>query len=290
MLEESIRNKISSSVKDLPTLPGVAMRILNATSNPDTTVDELKRIISSDQIVAGRILRAVNSAYYGFPRQIDTLSKAIVILGFNNVRTLTLSVSMMEVFPRGVHDGFDFGQLWAHAVGTAHCARALARITAPRIAEQLFVAGLLHDIGYIAMYKCFRDDLLKCVKTAIKEQRPFYEVENDVFGFDHSDVGGFVAETWLLPAGLARSISKHHCPVKEVDNLEFVYGIHVADILCKALGFGDYGDNAPFTMNMMFEPASNMYGIRDRELSKDLHKVLKDDLDEASGFLGLFES
>ncbi len=284
-MDEATRKKIRTSIKDLPTLPTIATQIFSITSNPDSTVEDLKRIISTDQVVAGRIMKAVNSAYYGFPRQIDSLSKAIVILGFNNVRSITLSVSMMEVYSKSSPTGIDYGELWSHAVGTAHCARALARDIAPRNTEQFFVAGLLHDIGIVAINQCFPEKFNKCMKEASEQKRPFYEIENEIFNFNHADVGEFIADSWLLPDILVKSIGCHHRPQDAVDAVELAYAVHTADILCKLSSFGNFGDNEPFSLDSIYEPAKNMFGISKEGLTKELKKDIIESLEEAASFI-----
>ncbi len=288
-MEESTRKKIAENIRDLPTLPTVATEIFNITNDPDADVEDLKRIVSTDQVVAGRIMRAVNSAYYGFPRQIDNLTKAIVILGFNNVRSITLSVSMMEMYSRKGPTGFNFSELWAHAVGTAHCARTLARAFFPRSNDQFFLAGLLHDIGLVAINHCYPKEFMKCVGEAIETKRPFFEVEREHFEFDHGDVGQFIADKWLLPSALVKSIGLHHRPHEAVDDQETVYAVHIADIICKLASFGDYGDNEPFSMKNMYEPAKKVFGIGDEGLDPEMKKDITLDLEEAAGFVNILK-
>ncbi|MFA6450301.1 MAG: HDOD domain-containing protein [bacterium] len=287
-MDEATRAKIAASIKDLPTLPSITTQIFAITSDPDATVEELKSIISTDQVVAGRIMRAVNSAYYGFPRQIDNLTKAIVILGFNNVRSITLSVSMMEIF-KPTATGFNHSELWAHAVGTAHCARTLARANFPRSNDQFFLAGLLHDIGFVALNRCFPDEFMACVSSAINQKRPFFEVEDEMFEFNHADVGQFIADKWLLPAGLVKAIGCHHRPQDAVDDLEITYAVHVADILCKLASFGSYGDNEPFNLSSIYEPAKRMYEIGEDGPKSELKNEIIEDLEEAASFVNILK-
>ncbi|HOC90881.1 MAG TPA: HDOD domain-containing protein [bacterium] len=288
-MNETTRNRIVDKIRDLPTLPSTVAQIISVTNDPEASVEDLKKIIEADQVVAGRILRAVNSAYYGFPRQVDTLSKAIVILGFNNVRSIALSVSIMELFPMKSPNSFSYNQLWAHAVGVAHCARSIARVFNPRQTEQYFVAGLLHDIGLVAMNQCFPDDFINCYNSAIKQKRPLFEVEVERFEFDHADVSQFVADRWLLPSTLSTAIGLHHRPHEANDNDKIVYAIHTADIICKTMAFGDYGDNAPFSLDSIYKPAAKMFEITPEGPSGNLKKILAEDLKEAEGFVKLFD-
>ncbi|HOO56333.1 MAG TPA: HDOD domain-containing protein [bacterium] len=288
-MNDELREKIEGRVKDLPTLPSIAAQIFNVTNNPESSVDDLSEVIGMDQVVAGRILKAVNSAYYGFPRKIDTLSKAIVILGFNNVRSIALSVSVMDLFSGASPTKFNYSELWKHALGTAHCMRALARKHDPRSIEQYFVAGLLHDIGFIAMNHCFKEDFMNAVNSAIQQNRPFYEVEVEKFEFDHTDVGRFVADKWLLPGTLSQAIGLHHRPHEAEENIDIIYAVHVADIICKTKDYGDYGDNKTFTWKSIYKPAAEMFGISEEGPADELAGLIDEDLAEASDFLSVFD-
>jgi HD-like signal output (HDOD) protein len=288
-LNEAVHEKIAAAIKDMPTLPSVAARIFSVTNDPEASVEKLRDIVSTDQVVAGRILRAVNSAYFGFPRQIDTLSKAIVILGFNNVRSIALSVSIMDLFQLKANGSFNIREMWIHGVGTAHCARALARIFYPRKSEQFFVAGLLHDIGLIAMNQCIPEEFEITVKNAISQKRPFWETEVEKFDFDHGDVGQYIADKWLLPAALSDAIGMHHRPQDATENLDIVYAIHAADIICKMNLFGDYGDNQPFTYSSIYQPASAMFKLSSNGPEGELAEALAQSLKEADEFIGIFK-
>jgi putative nucleotidyltransferase with HDIG domain len=289
-MNQYIKDIIERRIKDLPTLPVVATRIFEVTNDPEATVEDLKEIISTDQVVTGRILRAVNSAYYGFPRQVDTLSKAIVILGFNNVRSLALSVSIMEMYTKKSATGFNYQELWKHAVGTAFCARALAKVFHPREMEKLFIAGLLHDIGLVAMNQCFPKDFVGVLRESLRSQRPIHAVEEEKFNFNHGDIGQFIADRWLLPKGLSQAIGMHHMPHKaSEEDKAMVYAVHTADFVCKRFGFGDFGDNIMYDFKLAFRPALDMYGITEKGAEGEVDALLKKDIGEAAAFIDIFK-
>lgn len=288
-MDDAKKKKIEANIKDLPTLPTIATRIFEVTNDPEATVDDLKEIISTDQVVAGRILRAVNSAYYGFPRQIDTLSKAIVILGFNNVRSLALSVSIMEVFSKKSASGLNFGELWKHAVGAAFCARSLARKYIPRDIEKIFIAGLLHDIGIVAMGQSFPEEYAKILDSVKASGKMLYALEDEAFGFNHANVGQFMADKWLLPGTLSSAIGVHHNPaMAEPENQAICYAVHAADYLCKVYEFGSYGE-ADAEFKQTYRPAMDMFNITDQGCDDAMQKLLDNDIEEASTFLNILD-
>jgi HD-like signal output (HDOD) protein len=263
VLPEVIR-VIESRIRDLPTLPTVATRIFEVSNNPETTIEDLRKIIATDPVVSSRVLKLVNSAYFGYPQKIDSLSKAILILGFNNIRALAMSVSIMEMYhePSGARR-LSYAEVWKHAVGTAFCGRALALNALPRYAEQCFVAGLLHDIGIIIIDQCFPKDYSRVIKEAGDRGVPFHIAEQDILGYTHTEVCGFIAKKWLLPTTLAEAITGHHDPSLSTEHRKLALTTHTADVLARIRGFGDYGDNATFSMASIVPEARILFHVRE---------------------------
>jgi putative nucleotidyltransferase with HDIG domain len=288
-VEQDIKDKIRLKIKDMPTLPMIATRILEVTGDPESSVRDLQEIIKMDQVVSARIMKAVNSAFFGFPRRIDTLSQAIVILGFNNVRSLALSVSISGAFAKEQSgSGFPHGKLWQHAVGVAFMAQALARSLGWRKTEHFFMAGLLHDIGFIPMDQAFPGDLQAAFALSRKEEMPLYLAEKEKLGFTHADVGHYIAEAWLLPPTIAEPIALHHAPPERLDNPEVTYAVHAADILCKLRNFGGYGDNQFVDAAGIDEQARGLFKIKD-SIPKDVEEFLDENMGLASDFYSIFK-
>lgn len=286
-MENEIFAKIKSKLKNLPTLPVVASKILEVTENPETTVNDVKEIIMVDQVVASRLLRAVNSAYYGFPRQIDSLSQAIVILGFNNVRSLALSVAVMDLFSPKVAGAFDHKSLWRHSVSSAFIARALAKSSAPLTAEQCFVAALLHDIGFVLVDQVMPAQLKMVMSLAVERNIQIHEAEQLTYGFTHADVGGYMAEQWLLPNTLREAIATHHSPTEEPASPHIVFSVHAADIIARHRKFSSFENDVVTTLDSIDERAKRLFNIKDK-LSDDAEEFLADGLHQARGFINIF--
>ncbi len=227
--------KIIMDTKTLPTLPGVINK-LNSLSNDDkSSVQEMARIVSADQVLSARILRLANSPSYGFYR-VSTISNAMILLGVNVVKSLALSSSIFEIMEKN-----SVG-LWEHSLGTATAAGIIARKLALPEVEEITTAGLLHDIGKVIIgLKCAEQ--LPEIRRKIKlDQLYISEAEKAVLDTDHAEVGGWLSKSWFLPDKLSEPIAYHHNVGASDDHRIKTSVVHLADILIKASGFGDSGD------------------------------------------------
>jgi putative nucleotidyltransferase with HDIG domain len=233
--------RIASEVDDLPALPQITAQVIKLTEDPDSTVQDLGDLICQDQALTTKVLRLANSAYYGFPRRIGTVTQALIILGFNTIRSLVMAASVHNVLAREVA-GYALGQgeLWRHSIGVAIGARMLSKRTRCSSPEQAFVAGLVHDIGKVILSLYVKDDF-EAIMRLVQEGTPFMTAEEQVLGFGHAAVGARVAEKWNLPPALVKAIAGHHTLGRgEPDDLTAL--VHVADALCLMMGVGLGGD------------------------------------------------
>ncbi len=224
-------------IKTLPTLPAVLNRILATTADADASAVDLSRHVASDPSLAATLLRVVNSAYYGHYRQIDSITTAIVMLGFYEVRNITLATTTFRTFAKG-HPDFDRAQLWRHSVAAAIAAERLAKVSNIP-AEGCFVAGLLHDIGKVALDAVFPARFRDAVHQAHLKNAYVREIEPEMFGLDHAEIGGILAEEWDLPPAVVEAIRHHHTP--ELSSLDTPLAplIAVADFVAYQVGFGE---------------------------------------------------
>lgn len=233
--KEKIRRKIKS-IKSLPTLPAVAQKVSKMAENDNTSAAQLGKIIATDQALSGRVLRLVNSSFYGFPGRISSISNAIVLLGFDVVKSLIISVSVFEMMEKGIIG------LWEHSLGCAVASRLIARRVPDCDPEELSVAGLLHDIGKVVVSMQLPENYEDIKQFIAEKQVIFSGAEQEVLGFTHAEIGEWLGESWNLPVSLLEPIACHHTPLRAQRAKNQTAVVHVANFLVRALGFGSGGD------------------------------------------------
>ncbi|RNC69232.1 MAG: HDOD domain-containing protein [Desulfuromonadales bacterium] len=257
-MNRELETLIMSAV-DLPPIPMVATKVIEMIEEEDVTVEKLAQAVSSDPAVAARILKLSNSAYYGCQRQINTLSAAIMLLGFNTLKSLVVATSLKQINKRF---GLTEKMLWEHSVGAALAAREIAttvRIVNP---EAAFLAGLFHDIGKTIMNdkdpKAFQGVMMRCYNEGL----PFEEVEGSVYSFSHADVGALVIRKWNFPEALYTAVLNHHRvgAVDLPDQYElFLTAItSMANGFCRKLGIGERDPNDG--LDLAATPAAQLLG------------------------------
>jgi len=230
-------------IGSLPTLPTVLLRVNDLVSNPKTSAHQLSRVIMEDQSLTVRLLRLVNSPFYGFPRRISTVTETLTILGFNQVRNLLLTVTVVDLLGAEESEEFSPLRLWQHSVATAVAASVLAKCTGHEDREELFVAGLLHDVGKLVAFQVARKYFVQVIQVVRARDLLLRDAEQEVFGYSHDQVGRLLAEQWKLPVRLTETIACHHRPdLAQLAQREASI-IHLADILSRALGLGSGGDD-----------------------------------------------
>lgn len=232
-IDRSSLKRLTEEMVALPTLPLVASRVIEAVARPDTSADEVARILSLDPSLTARTLRLANSDFYGFPRKVGTVELAVVVLGPTTLRDLVLSASVFQTL--GESDAGMEG-LWNHSLACGVVARSLAERCGYRLSGEAYAAGLLHDIGKVVLRQtdpeCFR-----AVIAMVEEQgEPMEDAERGLFGSSHAEVGAWLAERWGLPADLVEAIACHHRPEAAKRNKELAALVHVANSLTDRAG------------------------------------------------------
>ena len=235
--------EIIAKVGDLPSLPEVAARINSEIENEALSAKLLGAIIMEDSSLAARILRLSNSAFYGMPRQISSIEKAVMVLGFNTVKNLALSISVFAFFKTGMSSTIDVLGLWNHSLGTAVSARVLMNRTNPKLAEQAFLFGIVHDVGKIVLINHCLGDMEKVIRLMREDGLSQEEAENQVFGFTHQRIGALLVKEWKFPEAFVTAVKLHHDLPPELkecdqDTGQLVRALCVANQLAKALLLG----------------------------------------------------
>ncbi len=232
-------DRLVAEVDQLPSLPQIVTRVMELTEDPDSTAFDIQEVLNQDQAMTAQVLRLANSVHYGYSRRIATVTDAIILIGFNAVRSIVLAASVSKILKRELK-GYvmDEGELWKHSQCAAVFARLLAKKIKFRSIELAYTAGLLHDIGKLVLNNSMRDAYEQVVSIVHEEKRPFHKVETELFGFSHAAVGGKVAEKWKLPAELAEAIACHHDPREAQINGQLTALVHLADAATLQMGMG----------------------------------------------------
>lgn len=270
---------------DLPTLPNVLLTINKLLTNPRTSAYEVGNAITNDQVIASKVLKLVNSAFYGFPGKVNTITHAIVILGFSTIKNIVLTTSILGAFDTKRKVGnFDLMAFWRHSVATGSLARLIARETGYRGHEEAFISGLLHDLGKLVMALHAPDDFNACLEWADGNQTLFYEAEKALLGVTHTDLGRWLKDRWNLPPDIASVLVHHHsAPSAAGEHARLVAIVQLADILARGLQIGHPCDaSVPILSNEAWRLLSISPAQIDSVLSQSEGEIMR-----ASFFLNM---
>ncbi len=277
-LEEIIRK-----VKDLPALPNITNEIMRLTEDPDSTVQDIENVIMKDQSLTARVLRLANSAYYGYPRRISTISEASVLLGFQAIRSITLTASVGGLLMKEV-PGYGLGknELWRQSQSCAIISRYIARKVRFSKIDQAYVAGLLRDIGKVIVSYYLTEHFKQIIDKVKNESISFLEAEESVLGFHHGQVGAEIAKKWNLPDDLVEAIAYHHSPEKATINPMLTSIVHIADAIVMMFGIGLGVDGMIYNFSEEAIKVLEVDGPMLEQLMLDVSDLL---LDEDSFFM-----
>jgi putative nucleotidyltransferase with HDIG domain len=229
-------DQLIDGVSNLPPLPQVVHKALALMRNPDSGMDDVASVLALDQVMASRVLRLANSAYYALPFPIPTVQQAVVYLGQNTILSLVLTFSLESFLNRPLPGyALEKGQLWRRAIGVAVGAKLVAEPYGREFAEEAYNAGLLCDIGKLAIETYLRN--LR-IPPDHWHGKPFSEIEKSLIGFDHATVGAEMARRWRLPPAFVAGIAYHHKPTLAEKYSLLASTIHIADAAMMMLGVG----------------------------------------------------
>ncbi len=239
VIVQSLPERILKEIKEIPPLPDIVVKVTKLTRDPDISAQHLTKIISQDQALTGNILRLCNSAYYGLPRVVSSLTQAVMYLGFHTVRNLVLTCSVSNLFSSDTEIyGYKPGGLWFHAVACAMGSELICKRVRPDIHDTAFTAGLLHDVGQIIMGIQIKDTSETIVDLMKHQGLNIVEAEKEAVGFSHDELGAMITDNWNFPEELVHAIRFHHYPEKSPNKTLLSSIVHIANSIALDHGFG----------------------------------------------------
>jgi len=228
-----------SKIDNLPVLPPVAIKILETTKDPEFDIDELIDLIMMDQVLTAKMVRIVNSVYFGLGRRIESLREALVYLGAKEIKNVVLTTTLVNNFSNN-QSAKIFKSFWEYSFATAVVSKLLAKSLKYKDHERAYLAGLLHDIGEIILIHNFPDDFLKVINKVESTKVNFEDAENEILGISHTDFGPWLLEQWNYFGEIAHVVSRHHKPETAIYERHLVAIVHIAGLYCQNndMGYG----------------------------------------------------
>lgn len=221
--------ELVGGVVRLVSLPEVCIRVNEMLDDPHASAADFGKVIGQDTGLTARLLKIVNSSFYGFPSRIETVSRAVTVIGLRELRGLVLAASAVETFSRIPTDVLNMVRFWRHSVYTGVVAQALAEQANVLHSERLFVAGLLHDIGKLILGHRLPQIARTIQQRLQAAEQPDFLIERELLGFDHAAVGGELIRAWQMPASLEAAVRHHHAPAAATEFPLEAALVHIAN-------------------------------------------------------------
>lgn len=262
---------IVSKVNDMKVLPEIINKIIALTDDPDSTVQDMEKAILKDSVLTTKILRLANSAYYGYARNISTISRAAILLGFQAIKSLALA-STVRTFLTDELKGYSLEKddLWTQSQTCAIASRFIAKQIKYPNPEEAYIAGLLRDIGKTILNQHMEKEYAEVLSKIEMDNVSFLDAEREVLGFNHAEIGEKVAEKWNLPKALVDAIGHHHTPEQSNVNPLLVSIVHIADAITMMMGVGLGVDGLAYNLSPM---AIDIIGLDELQLENIISQV-----------------
>lgn len=229
---------------EVSSLPMIYYKIDEVISRPNSSMADIGRIVGQDPGLTVRLLRVVNSAFYHFPSKVETITQALVIIGTQQLRELVLATSIVNLFQGIPKDLVSMESFWRHSIACGLMARMIAAYRNEANVERFLIAGMVHDIGRLIMYKKISDLSRSALVRSKTFGTPLFLAEKEVIGFDHCQMGRMLLQSWNLPQSLEEAVAFHHHPrLASCYPMEAAV-VHIADILVNAFQWGTSGAHA----------------------------------------------
>ncbi len=279
-----IVEKAVAAVGDLATLPEVTIRIIEIVEDAKSTARDLHDVIKNDPALSVKVLKVVNSAFYGLPGQVASVDRAIILLGLSAVKNIAIAASIARLFKgKRISEQFSAADLWRHSVAVAVAARSIAKLSPHAVmTDEIFVAGLIHDIGMLIERQVFCEEFTQVVDECTGSEIDFMECERRIIGADHQAFGVGLTTKWKFPRHLRAAVGFHHNPeALSVELRNIATLLQMADVVCcqERLGFYLTAQHNAITQEML-----DGLGVTEENLT-ELREILPDLLAEAESTL-----
>jgi HD-like signal output (HDOD) protein len=275
---QTIITEAVNGVSHIATLPEITLKIIQLVENPKSTAQDLNKLISNDPALVARILKVVNSAFYGLPGQIGSINRAIVLLGLNAVKNIVIAASLAKLFRGGrVSPQFSAKDLWTHSVAVGVMSKLIVARLNNSLPDEAFLAGLIHDIGILVELQGLRDALVETAERASKETRRYVEIETEVVGVDHQALGAGLTTKWKFPRSFQYVTGYHHQPLALAPECRWLTCVvHVADhvVAREGIGYALTCKSEPLDPKVLEELKLPIETVN--ELAKQLPEALKE--------------
>ncbi|MDR1863590.1 MAG: HDOD domain-containing protein [Treponema sp.] len=286
-MSTDLGEKLDEYIKNMPSLPTTVAKVLEVCNNPQTSPADLNHVISLDPVLVGRVLKLINSAYYGMGQQVTSLVRAIIMLGINTVKNLALSTAVMRgLSVKQEFQGLDMDGFWRHSLCVGVSAKLLARKRGinPKLTEEYFAAGLLHDIGKIPLNAILSKEYMLTVSAADREKIPLYGAEENILGMNHCASGASIVAAWKLGGPVGDAIIHHHHYTEYSGGFkDILYSVVVSNWFAAAMDMGFSGDRWPDRPDPSVWAALNV----SREIFDGMEPVVNSEIEKAKIFLRL---
>ncbi|MCK4802988.1 MAG: HDOD domain-containing protein [Spirochaetes bacterium] len=281
--------RLNRYIDSMPSLSITVSKILEVTKNPQTTAKDLNKVISLDPVLVGKVLKLINSAYYGLQNKVTSLVTAIIMLGMNTIKNLALSTAVLGNMKRkSSFKSLNIDGFWRHSIAVGVLSKLIAeKIGVPATRrEEYFIGGLLHDIGKIPLNELFEESYMKVIRTADLKKAMLLDMEREIIGITHTEVGKMIAVKWNLTEETLECLLRHHDPnMSSEQNYKLVASVYAANIYCNENQIGFSGSRHTKSIE---EHILTSIGITEEYLD-GLFETISTELEKAAVFLKVSE-
>lgn len=289
-------SKLFSQVDDLPSLPATVSRVLSVTTDPESSAQDLVNAILPDQAMCATILKIANSAFFGMPREVATINKAVTVLGFNEIHNIVLGKAVFSSFQKiNLENKKILDHFWSHSFTCGLAAKILAQDLKCSSSE-LFIAGLIHDIGQLVFFIAISDDYLPILELHGRDHIKCRHMEKATFGIDHGQVGFHLLSRWLFPDCLLSAVGSHHQPEECTNHALYAIIVQISDALSLLLYAKDEEIKEPLLSQLttLLPDGEALWREYDLDIKEEQLQewmtALQESLEEDSGILDALTS